>query len=207
MEDTQATTKPLKTNVIFILDGSGSMCGTATDVRGGFNTYIEKIKGDGNEYTLSAIKFGSKVELLFSNLPLEQVPLLTEKNYMPCGTTALYDAIGFALAEVKMADEDRFIVIIMTDGFENASQKFSKEMITSKIELREKIGNWTFVYMGADQDAWAVASNLGFAQGNVMSFASTTTGTVFHNLASTTTTASSGTARSVKTFFTGDEEK
>lgn len=61
MEDTQATTKPLKTNVIFILDESGSMCGTATDVRGGFNTYIEKIKGDGNEYSLTAIKFETKV--------------------------------------------------------------------------------------------------------------------------------------------------
>lgn len=122
---------------------------------------------------------------------------------MPCGSTALYDAIGFALAEVKLVGEDRFIVIIMTDGFENASKEFTKEMITAKIKLREQAGNWTFVYMGADQDAWAVASSLGFAQGNVLSYASATTGTVMHNLATSTTTASSGTTRSVKTFFTG----
>jgi uncharacterized protein YegL len=205
MKKTQATTKPLKTHVIFILDESGSMCGTATDVRGGFNTYIETLKHDGNEYVLSAIKFETKVTPLFANLPLEQVPSLTEKNYTPGGSTALYDAIGFALAEVKIVGNDRFIVIIMTDGFENASKEFTKEMIIGKIERREKRGNWTFVYMGADQDAWAVASSLGFAQGNVLSYASADTGTVMHNLASSTTSASSGTTRSVKTFFTGEE--
>ena len=205
----QALTEQLKTNVIFILDESGSMSSTASDVRGGFNTYIEKIKSDGNQYSLSTIKFGTTVRPLFTNQPLDQVPLLTEQNYMPLDSTALYDAIGFALSEAckywgtdeKPYGTDRFIVIIMTDGFENASKKFSKEEITAKIKRREAAGNWTFVYMGADQDAWSVAGNLGFAQGNVMSYASTSTNAVFSNLATSTTTASSSTVTQTRGFF------
>lgn len=208
----QALTEQMKTNVIFILDESGSMSSTASDVRGGFNTYIEKIKSDGNEYSLSTIKFGTTVRPLFTNQPLDQVPLLTEQNYMPLDSTALYDAIGFALSEARKywgTDEKpygkgRFIVIIMTDGFENASKKFLKEEIIAKIKRREAAGNWTFVYMGADQDAWSVASNLGFAQGNVMSYASTSTATTFGNLATSTTTASSSTATQTRGFFGGD---
>jgi uncharacterized protein YegL len=207
----QGLTTQLKTNVIFILDESGSMSATASDVRGGFNTYIEKIRDDGNDYSLSVIKFGTTVRPLFANQPLDQAPQLTELNYMPLDSTALYDAIGFALSEAQKywgTDEkpygtDRFIVIIMTDGFENASKKFTKEEIIAKIKQREEAGNWTFVYMGADQDAWAVASNLGFAQGNVMSYASASTATTFGNLATSTTTASSTTSTQTRGFFTG----
>lgn len=207
----QDLTEQLKTNVIFILDESGSMQNTASDVRGGFNTYVNKLKDDGNEYSLSTIKFGTTVRPLFANQPLDQAPLLTEQNYMPLDSTALYDAIGFALSEArkywgtneKPYGKDRFIVIIMTDGFENASKKFSKEEIAAKIKRREEAGNWTFVYMGADQDAWSVASNLGFAQGNVMSYASASTATMFGNLANSTTTASSSTSTQTRGFFTG----
>jgi uncharacterized protein YegL len=199
----------LKTNVIFILDESGSMESAASDVRGGFNSYVEKIKADGNDYSLSAIKFGTTVRPLFTNVPLDQAPRLTEENYAPLDTTALYDAIGFTLSEAHkhwgseqhIYGEDRFIVIIMTDGFENASKEFSREAITAKIKHREEAGNWTFVYMGADQDAWAIAGNMGFAQGNVMSYASASTNTVFADLAASTTTTSSSTSTQTRGFF------
>ena len=171
--------KTPKTNVIFLLDESGSMASAASDVRGGFNTYVEKLSGDGNTYSLSAIKFGTTVRPLFANLPLADVPCLTTENYSPSDSTALYDAIGFALAEArkqwgtksKPYGKDRFIVIIMTDGFENVSREFDKEQIVAKIKRREEAGNWTFVYMGADQNAWDAASTLGFAKGNVLSYA------------------------------------
>ncbi len=206
--------KPTKTNVIFILDESGSMSSTASDVRGGFNTYVEKLKGDGNTYTLTAIKFGTNVRPLFANLPLDQVPVLTHENYMPLDSTALYDAIGHALAtankewgtEAKPYGEDPVICIIMTDGFENASREFGKDAIVSKIKQREEAGNWTFVYMGADQDAWAIASQLGFAQGNVMSYASAATGSVFDGLVkATSATATRGTQS--RTFFGGGQNQ
>src|SRR5258708_4338198 len=202
-------TKPLKTNVIFIIDESGSMQSAASDVRGGFNAYVEKLKGDGNEYSLTAVKFGTTVRPLFANLALADVPLLTAENYAPSDTTALYDAIGYSLVEAKRKwgtdekpyGEDRVIVIIMTDGFENASREFGKEAIVAKMKQREAAGNWTFVYLGADQNAWSVASNLGFTQGNVLSYASTATASVFESLAKATTATSCGAGMQTRGFF------
>ena len=202
----------LKTHVIFIIDESGSMQSAASDIRGGFNTYVEKLKGDGNDYTLTAIKFGTSVRPLFASLSLEDVPPLTPENYMPLDSTALYDAIGYGLDEAKEQfstekkpyGKDRFLFIIMTDGFENASKKFSKESITARMKRREEAGNWTFVYLGADQDAWAIASNLGFAQGNVLSYAAAATNTTFGILARSTTTASNTSSTNTRTFFDGE---
>ncbi len=205
----QEQAAPLKTNVIFVIDESGSMQGTASDVRGGFNAYVEKIKGDGNKYSLTAIKFGTTVRPLFANLPLDKVPTLTTENYMPSDSTALYDAIGHALDEAKKQwgtdkkpyGSEKFILIIMTDGFENASKTCSKETITARLKRREDAGNWTLVYMGADQDAWGIASTLGFAQGNVLSYASADAGVVFNSLAESTTATSGSTNISTRSFF------
>lgn len=200
----------MKTRVIFILDESGSMDTAAADVRGGFNTYVEKLRSDGNDYSLTAIKFGTTVRPLFADLPLDQVPLLTLANYTPLDTTALYDAIGYGLSTAKQwatsekpYGEDRVLFIIMTDGYENASKEFGKEQVVAKMKRREAAGNWTFVYLGADQNAWAAASSLGFAQGNVLSYASTSTNTTFQRLANATSTASSSTATQTREFFTG----
>jgi uncharacterized protein YegL len=201
--------QPAKTNVIFIIDESGSMQSAASDVRGGFNTYVEQLRGDGNEYSLTAIKFGTKVRPLFANLSLAEVPALTTENYRPLDSTALYDAIGYAFAEASRqwaTDEKPYgtaktIVIVMTDGFENASREFSKETIVAEMKQREAAGNWTFVYLGADQDAWSIASNLGFAQGNVMAYASAETSTVFKGLAVATASASCDTATQTRSFF------
>jgi uncharacterized protein YegL len=199
----------MKTHIIFIIDESGSMLDTASDVRGGFNAYVEKLKGDGNDYTLTAIKFGTTVRPLFANLALEDVPQLTPENYTPLDSTALYDAIGHGLdaakekwgTEKKPYGKERVFFIIMTDGFENASRKFSKENIAARMKRREEAGNWTFVYLGADQDAWAIASTLGFAQGNVMAYASADAGPMFSNLATSTTTSATSTATQSRTFF------
>lgn len=185
------------------------MSSCASDVRGGFNTYVEKIKDDGNAYTLTAIKFGTTVRPLFANLALSDVPKLTGENYTPCDTTALYDAIGYGLDEArkqwsakeKPYGKDRILFIIMTDGFENASKEFNKETIVTELKKREEAGNWTIVYMGADQDAWAVAGGLGIAKGNVLSYASTGTSTVFRGLATNTSTTSGGTMDSTTSFF------
>lgn len=217
---TQTETKPtkrikakkpvsLKTHIIFIIDESGSMATCATDVRGGFNTYVEKLQGDGNDYSLTAIKFGTTVRPLFANLTLDQVPTLTPENYMPLDSTALYDAIGHGLDEAKKQwgtekkpyGEERVLFIVMTDGFENASKQFNKETITARMKRREEAGNWTFVYLGADQDAWAAASGLGFAQGNVLSYASADAGPMFINLATSTTASGTSTATQSRTFF------
>ncbi len=198
--------KTSKTHIIFIIDESGSMMSTAGDVRGGFNGYVEKLRGDGQSYSLTAIKFGTKVRPLFANLALSDVPLLTEANYMPLDSTALYDAIGHGMATAKdqwgtSEKPYRVIFIIMTDGFENASKEYSKDMIVSEIKKREEAGNWTFVYLGADQDAWSIAGQLGFAQGNVMSYASSASAETFAVAAAATSTTSASSAKSTRRFF------
>jgi uncharacterized protein YegL len=178
-------------HVLFIIDSSGSMSTKADDVRGGFNEYVARLCEDGTgSYRLSAVTFDTNVATLFSDMPLYQVPQLDEQNYRPGGNTALYDAIGISLDELTSAlrtkdkpfGEDRALVIIMTDGEENSSRRFSKAQITNAITSRESAGNWSFVYLGADQDAWAAAADLGFAAGNVAAYAASGTKDVFRKL-------------------------
>jgi len=95
------------------------------------------------------------------------------------------------------------IMIIMTDGHENASREHTKDMIATEMKKREHAGNWTFVYLGADQDAWAIAGQLGFAQGNTMSYEKEKSAVMFSRIA--TATASASSRRSGQTFGFFDE--
>lgn len=198
--------------VYFLLDESGSMGSRASDVRGGFNSYVENLRGDGNTYCLTTVKFGGTVRPLFANLSLDQVPALTTENYLPQDSTALYDAVGYTLAEArkhfgtqeKPYGTDPVFFIIMTDGEENASKEFSKQAIVDKIKRREKAGNWSFIYLGADQDAWAIASDLGLAKGNVMSYQSGETEAVFRSLSTATSTSAGSEMLSTNYFFGGN---
>ncbi len=196
-------------HVLFIIDSSGSMARKASDVRGGFNEYVAQLCEDSTStYRLSAVTFDTNVATLFSDLPLYQVPQLDEHNYRPGGNTALYDAIGISLDELTAAlrtqdkpfGEDRVLVIIMTDGEENSSRRFNKAQITNAIKSRESAGNWSFVYLGADQDAWAAASDLGFAQGNVAAYAAASTKDVFRKLSGKSRDFSRSKAAQVKDF-------
>lgn len=203
---------PAPVNVLFLLDESGSMLPHATDVRGGFNAYVTKLKQDGNVYALSVIKFSNTVAPLFVNLPLQDVPELDESSYQPSSGTALYDAIGETLVQARKRwgtkehpyGIERFLVIIWTDGEENASHRFVGPEIISKIKRRQEAGNWTFVFLGADMDAWAAAEKLGVAPGNAYSYSSRHTSQTFDTLADATSGYTTGGAYSSRDFFTGD---
>jgi uncharacterized protein YegL len=182
-------------HVLFIIDSSGSMYAKADDVRGGFNEYVAQLCDDtANTYRLSAVTFDTEVRSLFGDLPLYQVPKLDETNYHTMGNTALYDALGVSIDELttalKTADKpygvERALVIIMTDGEENSSRRYQGSQIQDAIKAREAAGNWTFVYLGADQDAWSAAAHLGFAQGNVAAYDKGATGRAFSKLAAST---------------------
>lgn len=158
----------MKTEVVFVIDGSGSMVPKATDVREGFNAYVSELKKQAKEekdYTLTAVVFNTKVFPLFTQSSLSKVPELTSKNYAPGGNTALYDAIGEGLEEIKTKKNSQYIMVIMTDGEENSSRKFSRAHITEKIKSFENRGNWTFVYLGADQDSFGQSRNIGINAG------------------------------------------
>lgn len=184
----------------------------ATDVRGGFNQYIKTLQADGNTYTLTSILFDASVFTLFEEVPLEKVtPQLDEQNYQPSGATALYDGIGVALdtarrrfaTKTKPYGTQKQLVVIMTDGEENASSHWRKEEIVARIKRRTDAGNWTFVYLMADQDAWAQAAGLGLSQGNVMTYTSHDYSGTFGHLARSTTASGGAVALASMDFFGG----
>ncbi len=196
-------------HVLFAIDSSGSMATKADDVRGGFNAYVAQLRTDATSaYRLTAVTFDTQVATLFTDVTLGQTPTLDEENYRPGGNTALYDALGVSLAELTSAvrkddkpyGEDRVLVIVMTDGEENSSHRFTKEQVVGEMKQREEAGNWTFVYLGADQDAWAAAADLGFAAGNVAAYAKHATRDVFHKLARSTARYSASAARNSREF-------
>jgi hypothetical protein len=158
--------KPVE--IICIIDKSGSMGAIRSDAVGGFNTFLEeqqKVKGEAN---LTLVLFDTDYQEVYHRLPVEEAKPLTDKTYIPCGGTAMNDAIGKTLAEFeKLSTTEEFgggIVCILTDGMENASREFDTKTIKSMIEKAENDWNWQVVYLAANQDAFAVGSQYGFTK-------------------------------------------
>lgn len=161
------------THVLMITDMSGSMAALADDVRGGFNTYLDDLAKDGGKYRLTVTLFDDQFESLCVAAKLKDVPRLTEDNYKPRAMTALLDALGKTVAEFDsrvpaLADGDKVLVVVQTDGAENASTEFSRDRIAALIKEREATGKWSFIYLGAGVDAWAQAGGMGFAANSVI---------------------------------------
>jgi hypothetical protein len=162
------TTKPT-THVLFVTDMSGSMSQLANDVRGGFNTYLSdlrKAKAEhGTRYRLTVTLFEAEFISLCVGAKLADTPDLTTVNYAPRGGTALLDAVGKTVLEfeskVTLADADRALLVIQTDGEENSSREFKWESIRDLLEAREKTGKWTIVYLGQGVNAWSQGQRFG----------------------------------------------
>jgi site-specific DNA recombinase len=208
-ETPESATAGTPVHVLFVIDSSGSMEPKAADVRGGFNSYVSTLREDTQSaYRLTAVTFDTQVKTLFTDVPLAEVPPLDSSNYRPGGNTALYDALGVSLDELTSAlrqedhpyGTDRVLVIVMTDGQENSSRRFSKQQVSDGITGREAAGNWTFVYLGADQDAWASSEDLGFAQGNVAGYAGSSTPAMFRRLSRSTMRFSASSAPQMRNF-------
>lgn len=171
------------THVLFVIDMSGSMRGLAEDVRGGFNSYVEGLRADKERrYRLTAAVFDDKYEVLCTAAKLADVPRLDDGNYRPRGMTALLDAIGKTVAEFDtrvptLPDGDRALLVVQTDGHENASKEFRREQIADLIKEREATGRWSCLFLGAGPDAWAQAGGMGFAASQTVRTAATSEGT------------------------------
>ena len=157
------------TEIVFILDRSGSMAGLESDTIGGFNSMIEKQQKEleGNAL-VSTILFDHESIVLHDRVPIAEVKPLTEKDYEVRGTTALLDAIGDAVKHIRNIHkyaraEDRpqkTLFVITTDGMENASEKFSYRDIKELVGKQKELG-WEFIFLGANIDAIEVAGHLG----------------------------------------------
>lgn len=157
------------TEMVFILDMSGSMCHLTSDTIGGYNSLIKQQRAEPGEANVTTVLFDNRYIMLHDRVNIKDVPEMTTSDYMPCGSTALLDAVGQTINYIgqKLAGTPenerpaKVIVTIVTDGYENTSKEFTwgkiKEMITHQ---REKY-NWTFTFLGANIDTVEVSSNLG----------------------------------------------
>ena len=157
------------TELVFILDRSGSMAGLEGDTIGGFNAMLQKQRGEPGEALISTVLFDNKTEVIHDRVPLDRVSALTEKEYFVRGCTALLDAVGGAIHHIgnvhKYArEEDRpekTLFVITTDGMENASRRYTYDKVKAMIERqREKYG-WEFLFLGANIDAAREAARFG----------------------------------------------
>ena len=172
------------TEIVFILDRSGSMSGLEADTIGGYNSMITKQKKESGEALISTVLFDDIQKVLHDRVPLEEVQPMTEDEYYVRGCTALLDAVGEALHHIgnvhKYArEEDRpekTIFIITTDGMENSSRRYSYAKVKQMIERQKERYGWEFIFLGANIDAIAEAGKIGIAPQNAVRYECDTVG-------------------------------
>ncbi|OAS85896.1 vWA domain-containing protein [Metabacillus litoralis] len=165
------------TEIIFLLDRSGSMAGLESDTIGGFNAFIKKQSQINAETNVTAVLFDDTYEILWNGIDVQHA-VLTDKDYFVSGTTALLDAVGKTIVDVgkrlyHISEEERpskVIFVITTDGLENASREFTYEKVKQLIALQKEKYNWEFIFLGANMDAAAEAGNIGIEDENAYNF-------------------------------------
>lgn len=173
------------TEMVFILDRSGSMQSLTSDTIGGFNSMIENQKKEDGEAYVTTVLFDDAYEMLHDHVNIQDIQPITDKEYYARGMTALLDAVGKTINSVgKRLSEtpederpEKVIFVITTDGFENASMEFEKDTIKNMIEHQQSKYSWTFIFLGANMDAVEEAKNLGIKSSYSHTYTASGTGT------------------------------
>ena len=160
------------TEIVFVLDESGSMSSLKSDTIGGFNSLIEKQKSEDGEAVVSAVLFSTESRVLLDRVPLGEVEELTDKDYCPCGGTALLDAVGGAVKHIGNIHKyarpedvpEHTLFVITTDGMENSSRHFSAAKVKKLISRQQEKYGWEFVFLGANIDAAETAASIGISR-------------------------------------------
>ena len=175
--------KPKDVELVFILDRSGSMGGLESDTIGGYNSMLSKQKKEKTgKVSVTTVLFDDQYELLYNQVPIEKVSPMTEKEYYVRGSTALLDAIGKTVMQVKANQDkkeikDKVLFVIITDGMENASREYRADQIKKLIEERKEKNNWEFLFLGANIDAIGAAKDIGIDSSRAVRFKSDKKGT------------------------------
>ena len=173
------------TEIVFILDRSGSMSGLEKDTIGGFNAMIEKQRKEPGEAYISTLLFDNETQVIHDRVSLDKVPALTDKDYFVRGCTALLDAVGGAIHHIgnvhKYArEEDRpekTLFVITTDGMENASRTYTYDKVKAMITRQKEKYGWEFLFLGANIDAAKEAGRFGIAPERATNYHADTKGT------------------------------
>ena len=176
------------TELVFILDRSGSMSGLEADTIGGFNGMLEKQKKEEGEALVSTLLFDTHMDVIHDRVPLDKVSPLTDKEYYVGGCTALLDAVGGAIHHIgnvhkyarKEDVPEKTLFIITTDGMENASREYSYERVRKMIERQEKEYGWEFLFLGANIDAAKEAMKFGIDAGHAVDYHCDSEGTALN---------------------------
>ena len=176
------------TELVMILDRSGSMSGLESDKIGGYNGMLKKQRETEGEVLVSTVLFDHNVEVLHDRVPLEKVTEISEKDYYVRGCTALLDAVGGAIHHIgnvhKYArEEDRpekTIFVITTDGMENASRQYSYDRVKQMVERQKEKNGWEFLFLGANIDAIATAGRFGITADRAANYNSDHEGTALN---------------------------
>lgn len=166
------------TELVFIIDRSGSMGGLESDTIGGFNSLIAKQKKQEGEAIVTTVLFDDRYELLHDRFSIESVSPMTESQYYVRGCTALLDAVGSTISKIgnvqkNLPEEDRaekVIFCIITDGYENASCEYSLSDVKRMISRQQEKHGWEFLFMGANMDAVSEAGRLGIRKDRAVTY-------------------------------------
>ncbi|MBQ8971567.1 MAG: VWA domain-containing protein [Clostridia bacterium] len=176
------------TELVIILDRSGSMGGLESDTIGGYNSMLKKQRETEGEVLVSTMLFDDRSEVLYDRVPIEKLPQMTDKEYYVRGCTALLDAVGGAIHHIGnvhkyIREEDRpekTIFVITTDGLENASREYTYERVKRMVERQKEQYGWEFLFLGANIDAIETAGRFGIAADRAANYNSDRVGTALN---------------------------
>lgn len=201
------------TYIHIILDETGSMGSSKASTISSFNEFISSQKKQDGKCNVSLTTFSTSsyvnpsadaVRDVFINKDLNSVSDLTNETYRPDGMTNLYDSIGSTIAKVENIGVANPLIVIITDGYDNMSKEYNQQSVKDIISKKTAEG-WTFVYLGANQDAWSVGQTLGLSKGQTMSYSTSNMDSMMTSLSSATMSyrsmRSAGVVGSVDTFF------
>ena len=166
------------TELVMILDRSGSMHGLEKDTIGGYNAMLEKQKQEGNQVLVSTVLFNGESTVVHDRVSLSEVSPMTEKDYVPGGSTALVDAMGDAIHHVKnvhkyIRQEDvpaKTLFVMITDGMENASRRYTSDQVKAMVEEQKTQQGWEFIFLGANIDAVETARHYGISEDRAVDY-------------------------------------